>query len=143
MIVSASLLAYLEPFADDPGSTTSSAVELEVGDDGRLTGRPRRARTSGAREKAVRLRAWLGERPARELWAYGNSQRRPRAARHGRPTRLGGRAANADVPARRSNGSEAERAAMRRRLAPRCNVDPGHLGCMRMPPSMRIDSAFM
>ena len=71
VIVSASLLAYLEPFAADHGFDHVIGVGLEVGDDGRLTGRLTGPNVRGP-EKEVRLRAWLGEGP-RTMWAYGNS----------------------------------------------------------------------
>ena len=71
VIVSASLLAYLEPFAADHGFDHVIGVGLEVGDDGRLTGRLTGPNVRGP-EKEVRLRAWLGDGP-RTMWAYGNS----------------------------------------------------------------------
>jgi phosphatidylglycerophosphatase C len=75
VIVSASLLAYLEPFAADHGFDHVIAVGLEADADGKLTGRLTGPNVRGP-EKAVRLRAWLDGRPADEvaaLWAYGNS----------------------------------------------------------------------
>lgn len=72
VIVSASLLAYLEPFAAAEGFDHVIAVGFEAGTDGILTGNLLGPNVRG-REKAVRLRAWLdGDRPE-VLWAYGNS----------------------------------------------------------------------
>jgi phosphatidylglycerophosphatase C len=72
VIVSASLRAYLDPVVEHLGLDGVCAVELEVGDDGRLTGRMAGANCRGP-EKVRRLTAWLdGEAPER-LWAYGNS----------------------------------------------------------------------
>jgi phosphatidylglycerophosphatase C len=72
VIVSASLAAYLEPFARTHGFDHVIAVELEAGELGRLSGAMRGPNVRGP-EKAVRLRSWLdGDEPAC-LWAYGNS----------------------------------------------------------------------
>jgi phosphatidylglycerophosphatase C len=71
VIVSASLVYYLRPIADDLGFHHLIAVDMEVGPDGRLTGAIVGPNVRKA-EKAVRLRAWLGDGPA-ELWAYGDS----------------------------------------------------------------------
>lgn len=71
VIVSASLLAYLEPFADDHGFDHVIGVGLQVGDDGLLTGRLTGPNVRGP-EKELRLRAWLDGAPC-TLWAYGNS----------------------------------------------------------------------
>ena len=72
VIVSASLRAYLDPVVEHLGLDGVCAVELEVADDGRLTGRMVGPNCRGP-EKVVRLTDWLGgERPER-LWAYGNS----------------------------------------------------------------------
>jgi len=73
VIVSASLLAYLQPFADEHGFDHVIAVGLEVGDDGRLTGALTGPNVRGP-EKAVRLGHWLGGAEVAELWAYGNSR---------------------------------------------------------------------
>ena len=71
VLVSASLTAYLRPLGDMLGFDHVVATELEVGPDGRLTGRLLGANVRGA-EKAARITAWLdGE--ACELWAYGDS----------------------------------------------------------------------
>jgi phosphatidylglycerophosphatase C len=72
VIVSASLRAYLDPVVEHLGLDGVCAVELEVADDGRLTGRMVGPNCRGP-EKVVRLTDWLGgDRPER-LWAYGNS----------------------------------------------------------------------
>lgn len=71
ILVSASLAAYLEPFGAAAGFDEVIATRLEVGAGGHLTGRLLGANVRGE-EKAVRLRAALGEGPV-ELWAYGDS----------------------------------------------------------------------
>ena len=63
-------------------------------DDGRPLHRaPCSAATAAARRRSRRLHAWLDEhhggRGAVELWAYGDSAGRPRAARRRRPRRVG------------------------------------------------------
>jgi phosphatidylglycerophosphatase C len=95
VIVSASLRAYLDPVVAHLGLDGVCAVELEVDGDGRLTGRMTGANCRGA-EKVRRLEAWLGDRPATRLWAYGNSSgdRELLAAAH-EPTWYGRRAAKA------------------------------------------------
>lgn len=70
--VSASLAFYLVPLAQSLGFDHVIAVELEVGPGGRLTGGLVGPNVRGA-EKAVRLRAWLGDDTPDELWAYGDS----------------------------------------------------------------------
>lgn len=72
VIVSASLGAYLRPFAAAEGFDHVIAVELEVGSDGLLTGALVGPNVRGA-EKAVRLRRWLDGDEPDLLWAYGNS----------------------------------------------------------------------
>lgn len=74
VIVSASLVYYLRPVAAELGFAEVLGVEMEVGDDGRLTGRLAGANVRAA-EKERRLRAWLGtdHDGALEVWAYGNS----------------------------------------------------------------------
>jgi phosphatidylglycerophosphatase C len=72
VLVSASLLAYLQPFAVAHGIDHVIAVGLEVGADGRLTGDLTGPNVRGP-EKAVRLLAWLDDVPPAHLWAYGNS----------------------------------------------------------------------
>jgi phosphatidylglycerophosphatase C len=71
VIVSASLRAYLDPVVEHLGLDGVCAVELEVDDDGRLTGRMTGPNCRGA-EKVRRLTELLGGPPER-LWAYGNS----------------------------------------------------------------------
>ena len=75
VIVSASLAVYLRPIAQHLRFDAVLATELEVGDEGRLTGAMQGENVRGP-EKARRLDAWL----ARELpgttpfvWAYGDS----------------------------------------------------------------------
>jgi phosphatidylglycerophosphatase C len=72
VIVSASLRAYLDPVVEHLGLDGVCAVELEVADDGRLTGHMAGPNCRGP-EKAVRLNDWLGGAPPERLWAYGNS----------------------------------------------------------------------
>jgi phosphatidylglycerophosphatase C len=75
VIVSASLACFLEPVAERLDFDAVLATELEVGADGRCTGRLEGANVRG-REKARRVDAWVAERfdgaPV-DLWAYGNS----------------------------------------------------------------------
>jgi phosphatidylglycerophosphatase C len=71
VLVSASLTAYLEPFAGHLGLDQVIATRLEVGPDGALTGRLAGPNVRGE-EKASRLRRWLEGDPA-EIWAYGDS----------------------------------------------------------------------
>jgi phosphatidylglycerophosphatase C len=71
LIVSASLRYYLEPLAASLGVDHVLCTELEVGADGRLTGRLVDGNCRGA-AKVARLLAWSGERPT-VLWAYGDS----------------------------------------------------------------------
>ena len=75
-IVSASYEAYLRVVGDRLGVTGVIATRLEIGADGRCTGRLIDGNCRGA-EKVHRLDAWLAERElARseiELWAYGDS----------------------------------------------------------------------
>ena len=71
VIVSASLAAYLRPVAEHLRFDAVLATELEVGDDGRLTGRIDGANVRGE-EKARRLDVWLdGATPF--VWVYGDS----------------------------------------------------------------------
>lgn len=72
VIVSASLMAYLVPFAADQGLHHVIGVELEIGPDGKLTGALVGPNVRGP-EKATRLRAWLGDDEPDDMWAYGNS----------------------------------------------------------------------
>jgi phosphatidylglycerophosphatase C len=95
VIVSASLAVYLRPIADHLRFDAVLATELEVDDDGRLTGRMQGENVRGP-EKARRLDAWI----AREytgaspfVWAYGDSSGdRELWARADRAVRLGRRA---------------------------------------------------
>jgi len=89
VIVSASLTVYLEPIAAELGFDAVLGTELEVGRDGNLTGALAGPNVRRA-EKARRLDAWLGDRPA-FVWAYGDStgdrelfERADRAIRVGR-----------------------------------------------------------
>jgi phosphatidylglycerophosphatase C len=72
VIVSASLDVYLEPVGRSLGFDAVLATSLEVDGGGRLTGRLDGLNCRG-REKAARLRDWLGAAPA-EIWAYGDSR---------------------------------------------------------------------
>jgi len=72
VVVSASLRAYLDPVVEHLGLDGACAVELEVGPDGRLTGRMVGANCRGP-EKVRRLGEWLGGEAPERLWAYGNS----------------------------------------------------------------------
>lgn len=89
VIVSASLTAYLEPIAARLRFDAVLGTDLEVGANGRLTGALAGPNVRRA-EKARRLDAWLGGRPA-FVWAYGDStgdrelfERADRAIRVGR-----------------------------------------------------------
>ncbi|QXC61321.1 HAD-IB family hydrolase [Aquihabitans sp. G128] len=72
VIVSASLLTYLAPYASAERFDHVIAVEMEVGADDRLTGRLASPNVRGP-EKAVRLDAWLDGDHPEVVWAYGNS----------------------------------------------------------------------
>ena len=72
VIVSASFGVYLRPVAQELGFDAVLATELEVGDDGRLTGQLAGANVRGA-EKARRLDEWIRARGEPVfVWAYGN-----------------------------------------------------------------------
>jgi phosphatidylglycerophosphatase C len=71
VLVSASLATYLDPLAPQLGFDAVLATTLEVGPDGRLTGRLVGRNCRGP-EKVERLRAWLGEEHC-VVWAYGDS----------------------------------------------------------------------
>ena len=72
VIVSASLVYYLRPIAAELGFDAVIGVEMDADPSGRLTGELARPNVR-AEQKAVRLREWFDDRPATELWAYGNS----------------------------------------------------------------------
>lgn len=74
VIVSASLVYYLEPFADRLGFDGVIAVELEFDEADIATGRFSRSNVRAA-QKAERLREWIAATGGGEveLWAYGNS----------------------------------------------------------------------
>jgi phosphatidylglycerophosphatase C len=71
VLVSASLAVYLEPFGRLTGFDEVIATRLEMGADGRLTGRLNGPNVR-AGQKAIRLAELLGPGPV-EVWAYGNS----------------------------------------------------------------------
>ena len=95
VIVSASLGAYLRPVAEHLQFDDVLATELDVDDDGRLTGHMLGANVRGP-EKARRLDLWIesalpGKTPF--VWAYGDSSGdRELWARADRAVRLGKRA---------------------------------------------------
>ena len=109
VIVSASLAAYLRPIAERLRFDAVLATELEVGDDGRLTGRMDGANVRGP-EKARRLDEWLAassrrvavrvglRRQLRRQGALG--ARRPRGP--SRPARPQGHGLTAPDPRRPS-----------------------------------------
>jgi HAD superfamily hydrolase (TIGR01490 family) len=92
VIVSASLAVYLRPIAEHLHFDAVLATELEVDDDGRLTGRMDGENVRGP-EKARRLEAWMaGELAGTSpfVWAYGDSSGdRELWARADRAVRLG------------------------------------------------------
>lgn len=71
LIVTASPDIYVRPIASRLGVRTVLGTRLEVGADGRLTGRILGANCRGP-EKAARVRSWLDGREV-ELHAYGDS----------------------------------------------------------------------
>ena len=71
VLISASLLVYLEPLAQRLGFDAVLATGLETGQDGLLTGALDGLNVRGA-EKVARLERWLDGCPC-ELWAYGDS----------------------------------------------------------------------
>lgn len=71
VIVSASPELYVAPIGRRLGFDAVLATRLEVGDDGRLTGRLLGANCRG-REKVARLREWMGGEPV-IAYAYGDS----------------------------------------------------------------------
>jgi HAD superfamily hydrolase (TIGR01490 family) len=98
VIVSASLAVYLRPIAERLRFDAVLATELEVADDGRLTGAMQGENVRGP-EKARRLDEWIGhELPGTDpfVWAYGDSSgdkelwsRADRAVRLGRHAHKG------------------------------------------------------
>jgi phosphatidylglycerophosphatase C len=95
VIVSASLGVYLRPVAEHLRFDAVLATELEIGADGRLTGRMDGENVRGP-EKARRLDAWLAREAsdtAPFVWAYGDSSGDKELwARADRAVRLGRRA---------------------------------------------------
>jgi len=88
VIVSASFAVYLHPVAQRLGFDAVLATELELGDDGRLTGELDGPNVRGA-EKVRRLDAWIGDARA-TVWAYGDSSGdRELLARADHPVRVG------------------------------------------------------
>ena len=72
VVVSASPEVYVEPVARRLGIATALGTRLEVGADGRLTGRLLGRNCRGP-EKVRRLREWLGGEPS-VVMAYGDSK---------------------------------------------------------------------
>lgn len=76
VLVSASYEVYLVLLADHLGAEAALATRLEVGADGRCTGRLD-GRNCRGEEKVRRLHAWLDEQGLRRadvvVWAYGDS----------------------------------------------------------------------
>lgn len=74
VLVSASYRNYLAPLAERLGVESVLSTEIEVGPDGRCTGRLVGPNCRGE-EKSRRLRAWLSERRLDDavIWAYGDS----------------------------------------------------------------------
>lgn len=76
VVVSASLEVYLSPAGALLGADAVLATRLEVGADGRLTGRMEGANCRGL-EKARRLSAWMLDQELNPellpVWAYGDS----------------------------------------------------------------------
>lgn len=97
VLVSASLAVYLEPFGRRNGFERVIATRLEVGPDGRLTGRMDGPNVRAA-EKALRLTDLLGPGEV-ELWAYGDSRGdREMLAMADHPTRVRSRGRRPRVP---------------------------------------------
>ena len=73
-LASASFAAYLNPLAERLVADAVICTELEVGADGRLTGRLQGRNCRGP-EKARRVQEWLADTGLgdAELWAYGDS----------------------------------------------------------------------
>jgi phosphatidylglycerophosphatase C len=94
VIVSASPAVYLSRLGERLEVQAVLATELEVGEDGRLTGRMRGRNCRGP-EKVARLDGWLADRPhprPDRLYAYGDSAGdRELLARADVGVRVGGR----------------------------------------------------
>jgi phosphatidylglycerophosphatase C len=91
VIVSASPELYVSPIGRRLGADAVLATRLEVGPDGRLTGRLLGRNCRGP-EKVARLREWLGSEPVSIAWAYGDSRGdRELLAVAATPVRVGGR----------------------------------------------------
>ena len=75
VVVSASPLAYVGEAAERLAADAAIATRLEVGADGRLTGRYEGGNCRGE-EKVRRLRLWISDSglDGARLWAYGNSR---------------------------------------------------------------------
>ena len=116
VIVSASLLAYLEPFAADHGFDHVIGVGLEVGERRASDRSPHRTERPGPGEGDPAAR--LARRRSPHDVGLRQLERRPRAARHGRPPHLGDPRPPPSRPAG-ATAREAERAAVRRPLPPR------------------------
>lgn len=92
VVVTASPELVVAPIARRLGPVTVLGTRLEVGDDGRLTGRLAGANVRGP-EKLRRLTDWLGDGGATLRWAYGNSSGdRELLAAAAEPTWVGRRA---------------------------------------------------
>lgn len=97
VLVSASLGLYLIPFGEMTGFDKVIATALEVGPNGRLTGRLDGANVRAA-QKAVLLRDLIGPDKA-TLWAYGDSRGdREMLAMADHPTLLARRLRRRDLP---------------------------------------------
>lgn len=73
VIVSASVLDWIRPWAESNGITEILATEIEVDSSGRLTGHFSTPNCHGA-EKARRIRAYIPDIDGAEVWACGDSR---------------------------------------------------------------------
>ena len=73
IIVSASPKNWVVPFAEHLGIDTVLSTEVEIDDNGRLTGKFSNKNCYGG-EKVLRLQKELGERESYYLYAYGDSK---------------------------------------------------------------------
>lgn len=73
IIVSASPKNWVVPFAEHLGIDTVLSTEVEIDDNGRLTGKFSNKNCYGG-EKVLRLQKELGERESYYLYAYGDSR---------------------------------------------------------------------